>query len=140
MGEPRQGPLSSPSIPLQQDAGSIWDLICFFYFEHTGAWEMLFGDSGSNKIELHPLPKALIPLHLALFIYKGGHISHILFQREGVVQGLLYGHVPITGEETEAQEGQGCEQGHMLITDSSSTWCHAGPKAGCSMHVCYQNH
>lgn len=41
---------------------------------------MLFGDSGSNKIELHPLPKMLIPLYLALFIYKGGHISHILFR------------------------------------------------------------
>lgn len=68
---------------------------------------MLFGDSGSNKIELHSLPKTLIPLYLALFIYKGGHISHILFQREGVVQGLLHGHVPITGEEIEAQGGSG---------------------------------
>lgn len=42
----------APPFPLQQDAGSSWDLFCFFYFECMGAWEVLFGENGSNKTEM----------------------------------------------------------------------------------------
>lgn len=74
---------------------------------------MLSGENSSNKTEsqLHPLPKMLTPVYLAQFIYKEGHVPHLNFSLrfEGgeVIQGLLPGHIPITGEETEAQEGSG---------------------------------
>lgn len=45
-----------------------------------GAWEMLSGESSSNKTEsqLHPFPQMLTPVYPALFIYKG-HVPHLNF-------------------------------------------------------------
>lgn len=46
-----------------------------------GAWEILSGENSSNKTEsqLHPLPKMLTPVYVALFIYKEGHVPHLNF-------------------------------------------------------------
>lgn len=45
------------------------------------------------------------PGDLAVFICKGRHTPHLIFCPRRVVQGLLTGHAPITGEETETQGG-----------------------------------
>lgn len=55
-----------------------------------------------REFQVHPLPKMLAPVYLEVSRTKEDIFLISLYLIRGVVQGLLLGYIPITGEEPEA--------------------------------------